>query len=273
MKSYKSEITLIKNSRGCYIMDTVKGCPAGSLFGGRGCYADCYAKNIAKRYGFDFEDVKLRDFENDDEQLWLFDFKDRSHTEKILKEIRAANMCFIRIGEMGDPSLAWEHTFDVCEEIAPAGKQIVIITKHWKVISENLLHVLPRLPVCINTSVSALDDDALLDHRLEQYERLKKVCKSVLRIVSCDFNKEHADGFDRSIVQENLFKLANGNCIDTVFRPTKDNPFVTKGIINTKRVRFLGSQGLASIYNPETYFGACEDCPQMCGATMPTVKS
>lgn len=268
MKSYKNEITLIKNNRGCYILDTVKGCPAGSIYGGRGCYADCYAKNIARRYGFDFEDVKVRDFNNDDDQLWLFGFKNRAHTEKILKEIRAADMPFIRIGEMGDPSLAWEHTINVCKEIAPAGKQIVIITKHWKVIPENLLQDLSSLPLCINTSVSALDDDVKLDHRIEQYERLKSVCKSVLRIVSCDFNKEHSDGFDRAIVQDELFKLADGCGIDTVFRPSKDNPFVLKKVINVQKVKFLGSIQLASIYNKNTYFGRCENCSEMCGVNL-----
>jgi hypothetical protein len=272
MKTYKNEITLIRNSRGCYILDTVKGCPAGAMYDGRGCYADCYAKNIARRYGFDFEEIRLREFSNDKSQLWLFGFSDKSHTEKIIREIRAADMPFIRIGEMGDPSLAWEHTLKVCHEISPTGKDIVIITKHWKKIPDELLDSVASLPLCVNTSVSALDDERLIDVRLEQYERLKKVCKSVLRIVSCDFNTDHADGLDRSIVQKELFKLANGNCIDTVFRPRADNPFVLKNIIKTKKVKFGGSVGLASIYNQKTYFGSCGTCPELCGVAMARVN-
>jgi hypothetical protein len=59
--------------------------------------------------------------------------------------------------------------------------------------------------------------------------------------VSCDFNRDHADGFDRAIVQEELFKIGGKDVIDTVFRPSKDNPFVVKNIIKTKKTRFLGA--------------------------------
>ena len=265
MKTYKDTITLIKNSRGCYIIDTVKGCPAGNLYGGRGCYGDCYAKNIADRYGFDFLKVKLRKFDRDENQLHLFEFKDRDHINRIVREIKEADMPFVRIGEMGDPSIAWEHTLEVCEEIAPAGKQIVIITKHWKPVPDNLLSVLKKLDICINTSVSALDDVEQVEYRLGEFERLKKVCNSVLRIVSCEFNTDHAEGLDRHLVQEELFKAGGSTAIDTVFRPSKDNPFVEKNIIKTRRVKFLRKDVLASVRNKKTYFGTCGGCPDLCG--------
>lgn len=63
MKTYKDKISLNKNARGCYIIDTVKGCRGGSLYGGKGCYGDCYAKNIADRYRFDFASVVRREFQ------------------------------------------------------------------------------------------------------------------------------------------------------------------------------------------------------------------
>ena len=270
MKEYKGAITLIKNSRGCYILDTVKGCTAGSLYEGKGCYGDCYAKNIADRYGFDFLKVKTRKFEENDDQFYMLGFTDDTHKNQIIKIIKSADMPFIRIGEMGDPSLAWAHTLTVCEQLAGAmsesGKKMVIITKHWKAIPEKDLKRVQGLDLCINTSVSALDNHTDLEYRLKQFERLKNVCNSVLRIVSCDFNRENADGNDRAIVQEELFKIGGAGCIDTVFRPSKNNHFVSKNIIKTKSVRFMRSKVLASVYNENTYRGMCDlNCPDLCG--------
>lgn len=263
MKLYKEAITLNRNSRGCYILDTVKGCPGAALHGGRGCYGDCYAKNIAGRYGFDFEKVRARKFENEANQLHLFGLTDKTHTNQIIREIRAANMPFIRIGEMGDPSADWEHTVNVCREVAPAGKKIIIITKHWKPLPDALMEDFARMGLCVNTSVSALDNESELEYRLGQFERLKEVCKSVLRIVSCDFNTDHPDGLDRHLIQEELFKM--GDHIDTIFRPSGNNVFVKKGIIKTENVRFLKKEVLASVYNKKTYLGECQYCPDMCG--------
>ena len=266
MKTYKGVITLNQNSRGCYILDTVKGCPAGSLHNGRGCYGDCYAKNIADRYGFDFLDFKTRRFNEDTDQLNLFGFKDQAHLGEILKQIRAAaDMPFIRIGEMGDPSLDWPHTLEVCGQIRAAAKNIVIITKHWKAIPEESMKLVAGLGLCINTSVSALDNERELEHRIGQFERLKSVCNSVLRIVSCDFNRENTDGNDRAIIQEELFKIGGPTAIDTVFRPGPKNVFVEKGIVKTKRVKFMRSMVLASVYKDGTYRGMCQTCPDMCG--------
>ena len=270
MKTYKEQITLNKNSRGCYIIDTVKGCPAGALNEGKGCYGDCYAKSIASRYGFDFEQVRERKFDNpkDDDQIYLFGLSDETHTNKIIRQIQASDMPFVRIGEMGDPSLAWDHTIEVCKQIARAGKPIVIITKHWKSLTDALLKDISKMEICINTSVSALDNEKELEHRIEQFERLKPVCNSVLRIVSCDFNKDHPKGLDRSIIQEGLFKLGGASVLDTVIRPSANNPFVTKNIIKTQRIKFLCAPVLASVYKKDTYFGMCGTCPEMCGINL-----
>jgi hypothetical protein len=264
MKIYKEAITLNKNSRGCYILDTVKGCPGGSLYSGKGCYGSCYAKNIADRYGFSFEKLIARKFENESRQLWLFGLTDKTHTNKIIREIQCADMPFIRIGEMGDPSVDWEHTINILREISVSKKPIVIVTKHWNTIPDKYLKFLES--VCVNTSISALDNEEELEHRLEQYERLKNVCNSVLRVVSCDFNKLHSDGFDRHIIQEQIFKI--GKCIDTIFRPSNKNIFLDKKIINAKKIKFLKSTVLASVYNENTYMGVCGKCPDMCGINL-----
>jgi hypothetical protein len=268
MKNYKQAITLVKNNRGCHIIDTVKGCAAGALFEGKGCYGDCYAKSIASRYGFDFEDYQIRKFENqDDGQMFLFGLTDKTHTNEIIRQIKAADMPFIRIGEMGDPSFDWKHTIEVCEEISVAGKPIVIITKHWKVIPDDLLKRVKALKgLCINTSASALDTDEQTEHRVIQYERLKPYCNSVLRIVSCAFNKDNPEGLARSVVQDRLFMAEK--VLDTVFRPSASNPFVTSGVIKTEKVRFLKKDCIASVRNKATYFGLCGTCPEMCGVNL-----
>ena len=263
MKKYKSEITLIKNNRGCYIIDTVKGRGGVNEENPRGCYGDCYANNIASRYGFDFRNTVNRDFKRDTEQLYLFGFKDQRHENEIIEMIKKIDMPFVRVGEMGDPSQDWEHTLNICEIIAQAKKKIVIITKHWKSIPENFLPKLKNLDITINTSVSALDDTIDLDYRLGQYNRLKPYCNSVLRIVSCEFNLENEIGQIRSFIQEKLFM--NENIINTVFRPNINNPLVTNKIIIVKKVKFLKSSVLASCFGDAVYFGDCKHCPDMCG--------
>jgi hypothetical protein len=262
MKLFKEKLTLNKNGRGCYILDTVKGCSI-TAEKPKGCYNDCYAKNISSRYGFDFKNPVIRCFERDKEQLYLLDFYDTKHENEIIKKIKYSDAKFIRIGEMGDPSEDWKHTLNICKIISEAKKPIVIITKHWKTIQKELLKEVEKLNLTINTSISALDNDEEIEHRLNQYNRLKNYCNSVLRIVSCDFNLENHEGKLRSIMQKELFK--NENIIDTVFRPSVNNPFVIDKVINVKKVKFLKSNVLASVYNDKTYLGSCENCPEKCG--------
>jgi hypothetical protein len=261
VNGFKGQITLSRNSRGCYILDTVKGCSGCNSKRPRGCYGDCYSWNIAARYGRDFSNIVSRDFTRDYSQFRLFDFDDAKSTSDILRAIKKIKMPFVRIGELGDPSEDWEHTLNVCRIVQGIKKQIVIITKHWKIIPDTLLPDIKN--ITINTSVSALDDDSEIEHRLFQYERLKNYCNSILRIVSCDFNKENKEGNRRSITQDVLFN--HGEIIDTVFRPTSKNPLVANGIINTKRIKFLKNTMLASMHNPSAYLGVCDECPDMCG--------
>ena len=53
---YHEIITASVNHKGCMDVDTVKGCTLGMRAGknGRGCYDECYANEIASRYGIDF---------------------------------------------------------------------------------------------------------------------------------------------------------------------------------------------------------------------------
>jgi len=258
---YKSIITLNRNARGCYILDTVKGCSYARLNPG-GCYGDCYAANIAKRYGFDFGNPVKRYFIEDDQQLYFNGYNDIKHEASIIKQIKNIDMPFVRIGEMGDPSEYWEHTLDVCKNISIAGKKIVIITKHLKTLPNVLLHKLNN-QIIINTSISALDSKQQIKHRLKQYNRLKPYCKSVLRVVTCDFKIDHFNKIQMEL-------LDNENVLETIFRPNPKNDLVIDGVIGIEKRMFLKSEVWASSRIKGVFFGYCKDCKEMCGVNTNT---
>jgi hypothetical protein len=254
MKTYSNKIALIKNQRGIYCLDTSIGCSSGMKKTEGGCYNDCYAAKSAKIYGYDFSKTILRSF------------IDRKHEIKIINQINKSKLDFIRIGCSGDPSENWDHCFKILNVISKSIKEIVIITKHWTNLTDEQLLYLKSINVCINTSVSALDDKYLLENSLNQYNRLKPFCKSILRIVSCDFNLENNTGHELFKIQKKLF--LNKNTIDTIFRPSKKNQLITKNIINSKIGVFNGSKQLMSKYNKKTYAGKCSSCKEMCGITI-----
>lgn len=261
MKQYKNIISLSKNERGIWDLDTIKGCKSGLLENENGCYNDCYAFKTAKRYGIDFSTSVLRSFENE------------QHKNLIVKQIEKIDMPFIRIGCSGDPSENWEHTINIIKQIRESSqlslfdisstKQVVIITRHWNVLTDEQLQKLSKYNICINTSVSALDNDYLITKSLKEYERLKPYCKSVLRVVTCDFNELNNIGKEKAEIQRKILK--NESVIDTVFRPSKSNKFVLDGIINVKKMGFMKTKALVSKFNKKTYLGKCNTCLEMCG--------
>jgi hypothetical protein len=253
MRRYSKNITLLKNSRGVHSLDTVMGCGSGTKDNKNGCYDDCYAAKGAARYGYDFSDYVLREF------------KDEKHIKSIVKKINKVDLPFIRVGTNGDPSEDWNHTLSILEKLAGCDKQVVIITKHWTNISDEYLLRLSDLNIVMNTSISALDDDEVLANALAQYERLKPFCKSMLRIVTCDFNTYNPAGFRLALKQDELIEI-DENYIDTVFRPSKTNELVKWNVINTTEKRFLKNKVLVSKLNKRTYFGGCANCKDLCGA-------
>lgn len=254
MRTYSNKIALVRNSRGIYCLDTSMGCESGLNQDKRGCYGDCYAVKSAKIYGYDFGKTVLRNFENE------------SHKRKIVNQINNVKLDFVRIGCSGDPSENWQHCIEIIKAVQWVNKQIVVITKHWDNLTDKQLEYLSTVNLCVNTSVSALDKPELLNNSLEQYHRIKKYCKSVLRIVSCDFNLENETGHKLYLLQKELFK--NEDTIDTIFRPDKNNPLVVLGVVNVKQGMFNGSKALMSKYNKKTYSGKCNNCKEMCGAEM-----
>lgn len=252
MKIYSSKITLSKNDRGIYCLDTSVGCSSGMKDNSKGCYNDCYSAHFAKLYGYDFSTTILRHFTS------------KQHERNIITEINKASMPFIRIGCSGDPSENWEHCISILKVIANCNKEVVIITRHWTLLTDGQLQYLSTINVCVNTSVSALDKDPY--RQVEQYKRLKPYCKAVLRIVSCDFNLDNPEGHRLHKIQATLF--ANGNTLDTVFRPNKNNPLVVNGVINTSTGLFNGKKCLMSKVNKKTYTGKCSSCHEMCGVNI-----
>jgi hypothetical protein len=251
MREYSTKISLLKNSRGIYSLDTSIGCFSGMANEKGGCYGDCYAAKSAKLYGYDFSKTVYRDFANE------------KHRRYILNKINKVKLDFIRIGTSGDPSENWNHTISILKKIDTCNKQVVIITKHWTNLTKEQLEYLSTINVCINTSVSALDKTCLLNNCIEQYNIIKKYCKSILRIVSCSFNIENETGHKLHKLQNDLFK--NDGVIDTVFRVNKNNKLVKDGIINISETLFLGKKATVSKYNKSTYFGKCSTCFEMCG--------
>jgi len=253
LKRYSNKITLSANARGIYSLDTIMGCKGGTKGNKYGCYSDCYAARYAIRYGYDFSDYVKRDFLNND------------HFVDIFHQINRIDMPFVRVGTSGDPSEDWGHTIDILERLRDCKKEFALITKHWKPISDSDLERLKDIDICINTSVSALDDDSVTDNAIEQYERLKPYCKSVLRVVTCDFNTFNPVGFKMALKQDKLIEI-DPNYIDTVFRVSKNNPLVKGLVINTTRANFLKSKSTVSKLNKKAYLGKCGTCPEMCGA-------
>jgi len=252
MSYYSSEITLVKNKRGCYDLDTSKGCSSGMRLNKNGCYGDCYASRSAKRYGYNFNKTVLRGFYS------------REYIGNIVSKINRIEMPFIRIGVTGDPSENWEHTLGIINKIKYSNKAIVIVTKHWNNLTTKQLNQLSHINnICVNTSISALDNKQLRRNRIMQYNRLKYYCMSVLRIVSCDFNIDNKIGNKLDQIQNKLFN--NDNTLDTVLRVSKDNPYLTSSIINVVTIYFLKKKSLISLNNPNTFIGHCSKCPEMCG--------
>jgi hypothetical protein len=252
MRSYSNKITLTENGRGIFTIDPIMGCKSGVEKDKKGCFSDCYAVRNARIYGYDFTENILRDFENE------------KHLKSIIDKCNKLDFPFIRMGNSGDPSENWEHTINILEKLKEVKKQFIIITRHWNRLNKSQLERISKLNVCINTSISAIDED--LYGNIEQYEVLKNYCKSILRCVSFDFNTNNENGMEFYLLQNWIFDTYD--VLDTVFRTSKSNPLYKQGIINIKETKFLGKKCFVSKYNPKTYFGNCNNCLEKCGLKM-----
>ena len=254
MRSFSNKISISKNSRGVFSLDTIMGCPQGfsnlDLFGyNNGCYNECYAGKYSKIYGYDFSKAVKRDFLND------------AHLNIIRKKLKSLE--YIRIGTSGDPSHDWDHTFKVLYNICDYVKNIVIVTRHWNNIPSKYFDFIKEYSIIFNSSISVLDSEKLYNNCLKQYNVLSSITKSYLRVVSCEFNVYKRQGF--ILHNKQLRLLKNKNVIETVLRLSKNSHYIESGLIIAKNVFFLKNEVLVSIRNDKIYFGSCENCKQKCG--------
>lgn len=253
MRGYSNVLTADVNQKGVLDVDTVKGCTSGmTARPDRGCYNACYAENIAKFRGLDFTRSVVRKVFGS------------AHAESIVRAVKAAPQGFFRIGTMGDPCHAWEHTVGVVEWLAPYAVP-VIVTKHWIKASNDQFSRLVACGAVLNTSVSGLDTTAELAHREKQIARYTEFGGvSVARIVSCDFDASTPEGARMLAIQDRLFLSLPH--IDNPLRVMRTHPLVQSGVIRLQVVRDLSSERTVSIGRPQTAFvGPCGTCPDQCG--------
>lgn len=244
MREYKNKISLIHNRRWIWDLDPFKWCYHWTLKNDRGCYWLCYAAKIAKFRWFDFTKVVYRDF------------IDEKHIQEIWRQLK--KVPFVRLWTMCDPSHDREHTLKIVDIIRPYQKNIVIITKHRTILSDEQLKRFNW--VCINTSISALDTDEQINHRLEQYNRLKPYCNSVLRVNTVEFRNSLFE--EKKQLQEEL--LRNDKVIDNILRMPNDCRFVEWWLVRVDKYKYLDVEINASKYNKNTHFGFCKDCKEQC---------
>jgi hypothetical protein len=250
-KQYKPVLTAVENFKGVLDVDTVKGCTAGmSARPDGGCYNECYANKDATRYGIDFTTSVSRRM-------------DRSW-RTVYRAIRDYKASWYRIGTAGDPSHDWDLTLSFIERMKSTGKVPVIITKHWKVLSDDNMARLAAVSAVVNTSVSGMDTDAELKHRLRQMERLNASgVRSVARVVTCEYGDSEW-AIKAKATQDYLLTLAP--VIDNPLRVSRTNPRVVSGDIKTRTVAdAIGGGKLLSLHDTGVYLGACASCPDQCG--------
>ncbi|MFA5387702.1 MAG: hypothetical protein WC322_04970 [Candidatus Paceibacterota bacterium] len=236
-------------------VDTVKGCTLGMrAYPDGGCYGECYARKIAARRGFDFAVSVSRRF---------CDREDMATIRRMLNEHAAT---WYRVGTHGDPCHDWDNTIRVCKSLWPCGKSPVIVTKHWIALTdEQIAHMLKlKLSAVFNTSVSGMDTDDEIAHRVDQMKRLEGCgIRSVLRVVTCQYGTSE---WARSCKERQDYLLSFDDVIDNPLRAPKSNSRVLSGdILLTRHEESVGGGKFVSLHCSSAYLGACASCPDQCG--------
>lgn len=253
LKPYKPVLTITVNKKGVLDVDTVKGCSIGTkTYPEGGCYGECYAFKNAKRYGIDFTKSVSRQFCG----LW--------HRTTLLKLLLSNRSTWYRVGIAGDPCHDWTHTISILRDFRWSKKIPVVISKHWITLSDKQISDLHWLKATVNTSVSGMDTDHELTHRLLQFNRLRNAgINSILRVVTCKFGNS---SWARSCNEKQEFLLSVDPIIDNPLRASKNNPHILNGdILTERRTDSIGGGKLVSLYSRDAYFGHCKQCPDQCG--------
>jgi len=256
-RTYLPFLSAVENQKGVLDIDTVKGCTLGMrAYPETGCYGECYAQKMAKRYGIDFSVSISR---KPDPFEW----------HAIFKAVKNYRANWYRIGTAGDPCHDWDNTISVCEALQETGKIPVIITKHWIVLSDDHIIRLRNVRAVINTSTSGLDSEAEIKHRVRQIERLRTTgVRSVNRVVTCLYG---TSDWARIARKKQEYLLSIGPVIDNPLRVSKSHPSVLSGDILVERQEdAIGGGKIISLHKKDVYLGTCPNCPDQCGVQMPT---
>lgn len=259
-RRYRPVLTFSENRKGVLDVDTVKGCTLGMrAYPNGGCYGECYAAKTATRYGIDFATSVSRQF------------CDLTHRATIVKMMLAIPGGWYRVGTAGDPCHDWTHTIAVLRELRWTKKIPVIITKHWRALTDKQIGDLIWLGAVVNTSTSGLDTDAETAHRVHQLERLRAAgIRSVCRVVTCEYG---TSSWARAAKEKQNYLLSLAPIIDNPLRARRSSPRVLNGDILVKREdRSLGGGKMVSLHLPSVYLGACKSCPDQCGIDHETLN-
>ncbi len=252
-RTYLPILTAVENQKGVLDVDTVKGCALGMAARPEGgCYGECYANKIAERYGIDFTVSVSR-------KLTPY------NRISIFCTVRDYPSYWYRIGTNGEPCHDWDNTIEVCEWLRETGKIPVIITKHWIPLSDYHLPRFKAVNAVFNTSLSGLDTDAQIKHRVTQMKRIADAgMRSVCRAVTCEYGDSE---WARDAKRKQDYILTLTPFIDNPLRAEKTNPHVVNGnIILTRRDDAIGGGKLVSLHDTGVYLGKCQGCPDQCGA-------
>lgn len=252
-RKFLNVITASVNGKGVLDVDTVKGCTLGMrAYPKGGCYGECYAYKNANTYGFDFNISVSRQFMG------------REHKGTIIKAMNAQPVGWYRIGTAGDPCHDWTHTVAICWALWHTHKVPVIITKHWETLEDWQIEKLLHLRAVVNTSVSGMDTDRELAHRVGQLARLRRAgIRSVCRVVTCRYGES---AWARECREKQAFLLSLAPVIDNPLRARKNSPRVLAGdIMVSTRGESIGGGKTVSVNDPAAYLGTCRACPDQCG--------
>jgi hypothetical protein len=156
----------------------------------------------------------------------------------VFQIVRDHAASWYRVGTFGDPCHDWANTIEVCEYLQPTGKVPVVITKHWRTLSDQDLLRFGNVQAVFNTSVSGMDTEREIEHRRLQMERLKQAgIRSVCRVVTCKYGDSKWARACKA-KQDHLLSLVP--IIDNPLRASRTNPHVIKTVL--QRCRVIGLQ-------------------------------
>jgi hypothetical protein len=241
------------NRKGVLDIDTVKGCTDGmAAYPNGGCYGECYAARTAKRFGIDFTQSVKRHLHTQ----W--------HKSTLTRIMGESGLSWYRVGTAGDPSFNWSHTIQIIRRLWFMEMTPVVVTKVWREPTDEQIGKLRNASAVVNISVSGMDTDEELQHRLTQRERFIQVgLRTVTRVVTCAFGSSE---WARRCAEKQTYLMSLEPVIDNPLRPSLKNWRVLEGdIIVERRPDSVGGGKTVSLYLPSAYLGKCGYCPDQCG--------